>query len=326
MTRPDGPDGGPIARCPARGTPRAVWAGPSPAWPPTSTNAAARYCTAVLADAGRLHPVVHRMSAEPVEPPPRRWTAPCGRCAASSAAPDVLTLASPSDRSGSPPGRRRGVAHAVDRFRVRARSCRISQAIGTEIGGGPRSTITVAARYGVWSWRTATARARQTVLTAAEQALGLSARRVDIEVVDIFPDGPAVTAASPPPRGADDSPTWCRGSRPTTRSRSRGCRPCGPIWGGRRSRGRIGLGSAGGRRPMAACCHGADGGRRWRSPSRRDRVTTSGTWPGRAAHDGDAMAGYTDWPVTVIVTVADVLLAHPVQRAVLRTARRPATR
>jgi uncharacterized alkaline shock family protein YloU len=35
-----------------------------------------------------------------------------------------------------------------------------------------------------------TARVRQMVTAAAEQALGLPVRRVDIEVVDVFADGP----------------------------------------------------------------------------------------------------------------------------------------
>ena len=38
-----------------------------------------------------------------------------------------------------------------------------------------------------------TARVRQMVLAAGEQALGVPVRRVDIEVVDVFEDGPTMT-------------------------------------------------------------------------------------------------------------------------------------
>ena len=50
-------------------------------------------------------------------------------------------------------------------------------------------TITVAARFGV-ELASVTARVRQMVLAAGEQALGVPVRRVDIDVVDVFEDGP----------------------------------------------------------------------------------------------------------------------------------------
>ena len=48
--------------------------------------------------------------------------------------------------------------------------------------------ITVAARFGV-ELDSVTARVRQMVLAAGEQALGVPVRRVDIDVVDVFEDG-----------------------------------------------------------------------------------------------------------------------------------------
>ena len=73
---------------------------------------------------------------------------------------------------------------------VRARSCRIEQAAaGRTRRRRPRTvTITVAARFGV-ELASVTARVRQMVLAAGEQALGLPVRRVDIDVVDVFEDG-----------------------------------------------------------------------------------------------------------------------------------------
>ena len=49
-------------------------------------------------------------------------------------------------------------------------------------------TITVAARFGL-DLASVTARVRQMVIAAAEQALGLPVLRVDIEVVDVFSEG-----------------------------------------------------------------------------------------------------------------------------------------
>ena len=65
---------------------------------------------------------------------------------------------------------------------MRARSCRIEQP-----GPGPAADValTVAARFGL-DLASATARVRQTVFAASEQALGVPLRRVDIEVVDLW--------------------------------------------------------------------------------------------------------------------------------------------
>lgn len=149
------------------------------------------HCSAVLADAGRLNLMVHRMAAEPVDPPPSVLDRAM-RAVRSEVRPrDVLTLASPF----GPARLSRAAAatvlrHAVDRMSgVRARSCRIEQAPGGDAGpGGCAVTVTVAARYGL-ELPSVAARVRQMVLAAAEQALGLPVLRVDVEVVDVFAEG-----------------------------------------------------------------------------------------------------------------------------------------
>ena len=76
----------------------------------------------------------------------------------------------------------RGVVDRMDG--LRARSCRIEQVperFDADV------TITVTARFGV-DLASVTARVRQMVRVAAEQALGVPVRRVDIEVVDIWGD------------------------------------------------------------------------------------------------------------------------------------------
>jgi hypothetical protein len=149
------------------------------------------HCTAARADALGLHTVVHRMAAHD-----QRDLAP---------SPAVLdrVLTAVEDRPGIPSGmlvvpsphgparlaRRAAAAvlrHTVDGMAgLRARSCRIEQSENQPL----EVTITVAASYGV-DLAAATARVRQMVMAAGEQALGLPVKRVDIEVVDLIVEEP----------------------------------------------------------------------------------------------------------------------------------------
>lgn len=152
------------------------------------------HCAAAIADQRRLDGLVHRMAAQPLEPPPSVLDRVMVAVRAELRPHDVLTLPSPH----GPARLSRSAAAAVLRGVVdgmagtRARSCRIEQddARGDGAEGSPlRITLTVVARFGV-DLASVTARVRQMVLAAGEQALGVPVERVDIEVVDVFDEEP----------------------------------------------------------------------------------------------------------------------------------------
>jgi hypothetical protein len=145
------------------------------------------HCGAVFADAGGLHAIVHRMAAEPLEPPPSTVDRAMRAVRTEFRRRDLLVLPSPHGPARlSRPAAAAVLRHVVDRMSgLRARSCRIEQPAGPEA----EVTVTVAARFGL-ELASVTARVRQMVIAAGEQALGLPVRRVDIEVVDVFVGGP----------------------------------------------------------------------------------------------------------------------------------------
>ncbi|WP_250549881.1 Asp23/Gls24 family envelope stress response protein [Pseudonocardia sp. H11422] len=147
------------------------------------------YCAAATTDARRLDAVVHRMAAEPVQPPPSVMDRVMGAVLAELRPHDVLEL----DSARGPARLSRPAAAAVLRHVVdgmdgmRARSCRIEQ-LEPVTGDGPGPvtvTMTVTARFGI-DLASVTARVRQMIIAAGQQALGVAVRRVDIEVVDVF--------------------------------------------------------------------------------------------------------------------------------------------
>ena len=133
-----------------------VWDRAEAGLPLDAHGRACPHCSAAYAEARRLDAAVHRMAATPVPVPEQTLEAVLGRV--------LETARTPSTAS------------------TRARSCRIEQP-------GPDPAIdvalTVAARFGL-DLVSVTARVRQTVTAAGEQALGLPLRRVDIEVVDLW--------------------------------------------------------------------------------------------------------------------------------------------
>lgn len=150
------------------------------------------HCTAAFADALDLDSVVHRMAAQELEPPPSVMNRVMDAVLTEFRPHDVLTL--PSPHGPAQMGRPAAAAvlrHVVDRMGgVWARSCRIEQLPGPD-GGTPHAaqvTMTVVARFGA-DLGSVTARVRQMVVAAGEQALGVPVLRVDIEVVDVFEDG-----------------------------------------------------------------------------------------------------------------------------------------
>lgn len=159
--------------------------------PPDEHERGCPHCTAARADALGLHGVVHRMAAHDqrdLAPPPavldRVLTAVEDRPDAPSG---MLVL--PSPHGPARLARRAAAAvlrHTVDGMAgLRARSCRIEQSDD----GALAVAITVAAGYGV-ELAAVTARVRQMVTAAGEQALGLPVRRVDIDVVDLLVEEP----------------------------------------------------------------------------------------------------------------------------------------
>jgi hypothetical protein len=187
-----GPDG-PIAPLGCGRDAALVWDRAEAGLPPDEHERDCPHCCAAFAEADRLHRLVHRMAAEPVEPPPSVLERAMGAVRTEFRQRDLLELASPHGPARlSRPAAAAVLRHAVDRMAgVRARSCRIEQAPGTLEAD---VTITVTAPFGV-DLASVTARVRQMVVAAGEQALGVPVRRVDIEVVDVYGDhhgdGPA---------------------------------------------------------------------------------------------------------------------------------------
>lgn len=176
------------------------------------------HCRAAAADALGLDGVVHRMAAERPVPPPSVldgvMQAVIDTVTAELRPQDLLALDSPAGPARlSRPAAARVLRHVVDGMDgMRARSCRIepvgSDRTGTNGAGtngaatngaangeatngagadpfGVSVAITVTARFGV-DLASVTARVRQMVVAAGEQALGVPVRSVDIAVVDLW--------------------------------------------------------------------------------------------------------------------------------------------
>jgi hypothetical protein len=146
------------------------------------------HCRAAYADAQGLDAVVHRMAAQPLEPPDTMLDRVMTAVVTEFRPYELLTLPSPHGPARmSTPAAAAVVRRVVDGMGgLRARSCRIDQ--GSTPGSDPHAVdvrISVAARFGV-DLTSVTARVRQMVIVAGEQALGMPVRRVDIDVVDLF--------------------------------------------------------------------------------------------------------------------------------------------
>lgn len=151
------------------------------------------HCRAAYADAKSLDAVVHRMAAQRLEPPDSVLDRVMTAVIAELRPHELLTMPSPHGPARlSTPAAAAVLRRVVDGMGgLRARSCRIRQ------DGGPGADqyavdvhVTVAARFGV-DLASVTARVRQMVMAAGEQALGVPVRRVDIDVVDLFEEGGA---------------------------------------------------------------------------------------------------------------------------------------
>ncbi len=150
------------------------------------------HCGAAFADAAGLGSVVHRIAAEPLELPASVLEQAMQVVRTQFRSQDVLALASPAGPVRlSRPAAAAVLRHVVDRMSgVRARSCRIEQDPDGGNGSAPAAadiTITVVTRFGI-ELASVTARVRQMVIAAGEQALGMPVRRVDIDVVDVVED------------------------------------------------------------------------------------------------------------------------------------------
>ncbi|WP_103383787.1 hypothetical protein [Pseudonocardia dioxanivorans] len=156
------------------------------------------HCGAAVADARGLEAMVSRLAAQPLVPPPTVVDRVVGAVLAELRPRDLLVLDSPYGPAAldatAAAAVLRGVVDAMDG--MRARSCRISRPAGDAGRPVPPAEVsmTVTARFGI-ELASATARVRQMVLAAGEQALGVPVARVDIEVVDVFdlpqPSSPA---------------------------------------------------------------------------------------------------------------------------------------
>ncbi|MCW2716256.1 Asp23/Gls24 family envelope stress response protein [Pseudonocardia sp.] len=164
-----------------------VWDRAAEGTPPDEHERGCPHCTAAYADARGLDSLVHRMAAEEIEPPPSLMDRVMGSVLSELRPYDVITLESPHgpNRLGRPAAAAvlRSVVDRMDG--LRARSCRIEQVVDSYDAD---VAITVTARFGV-DLASVTARVRQMVMAAGEQALGVPVRRVDIEVVDVYEDG-----------------------------------------------------------------------------------------------------------------------------------------
>jgi hypothetical protein len=149
---------------------------------PDEHEAGCRHCRAARTDALGLDAVVHRMAAQPVEPPPSVIDRVMTAVVSELRPHDVLLLPSPHgpNRLSRPAaaGVLRSVVDGMDG--LRARSCRIEQG-----DHDVTVAITVTGRFGI-DLASVTARVRQMVMAAGEQALGVPVSRVDIDVVDLW--------------------------------------------------------------------------------------------------------------------------------------------
>jgi hypothetical protein len=179
--------GGPIAPLACGRDAATVWDRATAGLPRDEHERACPHCGAARDDALGLDALVHRMAAhdeQDLEPPPSVLDRVLTAVGDRFRSPDALVLPSPHGPARlALPAAAAVVRHVVDGMAgLRARSCRIEQP-----GAGPDLdvAITVAARFGV-ELISVTARVRQMVAAAGEQALGLPVRRVDIEVVDLL--------------------------------------------------------------------------------------------------------------------------------------------
>ena len=152
------------------------------------------HCSAAATDARGLEAMVGRLAQQPLVPPATVVDRVVGAVLAELRPRDLIPLDSPHGPAAldatAAAAVLRGVVDAMSG--MRARSCRIARP--SALGGamGPAEVaMTVTARFGV-DLASTTARVRQMVLAAGEQALGVPVARVDIEVVDVFLDEPDV--------------------------------------------------------------------------------------------------------------------------------------
>ncbi|MGE0844500.1 MAG: Asp23/Gls24 family envelope stress response protein [Candidatus Nanopelagicales bacterium] len=148
------------------------------------------HCGAAAADARGLEAMVGRLAQEPLIPPASVVDRVVGAVLAELRPRDLIPLDSPHGPAAldatAAAAVLRGVVDAM--AGMRARSCRITRPSATGGAPGPAEVaMTVTARFGV-DLASATARVRQMVVAAGEQALGVPVARVDIEVVDVFVD------------------------------------------------------------------------------------------------------------------------------------------
>lgn len=162
--------------------------------PPDAHERDCPHCAAAAADARGLDALVHRMAAEEIEPAQSVLDRVMVAVRSELRPHDVIVLPSPHGAARLSRAAAASVLrHTVDSMGgVRARSCRIEQVADSVAGidGGEPTyaadvAITVTARFGV-DLASVTARVRQMVAAAGEQALGVPVRRVDIQVVDLF--------------------------------------------------------------------------------------------------------------------------------------------
>jgi hypothetical protein len=182
----------PVARLGCGRDAALVWDRVAAGTPPDEHERDCPHCSAAFADARRLDSLVHRMAAQELEPPPTMMDRVMAAVVTEFRPHDVLTLPSPHGPAQlSRPAAAAVLRHVVDRMDgLRARSCRIEQL--ADDGAAPHAadvTISVTARFGV-DLASVTARVRQMVIAAGEQALGVPVRRVDIDVVDLFAEEP----------------------------------------------------------------------------------------------------------------------------------------
>ncbi|GAY12141.1 Asp23/Gls24 family envelope stress response protein [Pseudonocardia sp. N23] len=149
------------------------------------------HCGAAAADARGLEEMVGHLAGQSLVPPETVVDRVVGAVLAELRPRDLIPLDSPHGPAALDAAAAaavlRGVVDAM--AGMRARSCRITRPSAPGGAPGPAEVaMTVTARFGV-DLASTTARVRQMVLAAGEQALGVPVARVDIEVVDVFVDG-----------------------------------------------------------------------------------------------------------------------------------------
>lgn len=166
---------------------------------PSDHETSCPHCQNTIADQASLSATLRQLTDEDIEPPPNLLEQ-IMQVVRSELRRTYLPLPTQNGSARLDHGAAAAVLRrVVDRMpEIRARSCRISSTgahhdeTSTATGDELRVRLSISAQMGT-DLPSAAARARQMILAATQDLLGLDVHIVDIDIVDIFIDTPADT-------------------------------------------------------------------------------------------------------------------------------------